>query len=42
MGQKLLSFESLPSHETTIDVSHLANGMYYLKINAKTVKFIKE
>jgi len=29
------------SPETTIDISHLANGMYYLKINEKTVKFVK-
>jgi len=28
--------------EAIIDVSHLANGMYFLKINNKTVKFIKE
>jgi hypothetical protein len=26
----------------TIDVSHLAKGMYYLKIGNKTMKFIKE
>jgi len=28
--------------ETTIDISHLANGMYYLKADGKTVRFIKE
>jgi len=28
--------------ETTIDVSGLANGMYFLKVGNKTVKFIKE
>ena len=28
--------------ETTIDVSHLANGMYYLKIGDRTVRFVKE
>jgi hypothetical protein len=26
----------------TIDVSHLANGMYFLKIGNKTVRFVKE
>jgi hypothetical protein len=26
----------------TIDVSHLAKGMYFLKINGKMVKFVKE
>ena len=26
----------------TINVETLANGMYYLKINGKTVKFVKE
>ena len=28
--------------EITIDVSHLANGLYFLKIDGKTVKFVKE
>ena len=26
----------------TIDISYLASGMYFFKINNKTVKFIKE
>jgi hypothetical protein len=26
----------------SIDVSHLASGMYFLKINNKVVKFMKE
>jgi len=30
------------SPEMTIDVSHLASGMYFLKIGNKTVKFVKE
>jgi len=42
MGQKLLSIESLKSTETTIDVSHLANGMYFLKVGNQVVKFVKE
>jgi len=29
------------SPETTIDISHLANGMYFLKIDNKVVKIIK-
>ena len=28
--------------EVIIDISHLANGMYYLKIDNKVVKFVKE
>jgi hypothetical protein len=28
--------------ENTIDVSHLAKGMYFLKTGNKTVKFVKE
>jgi hypothetical protein len=26
----------------TDDVSHLANGMYFLKVDNKVVKFVKE
>ena len=42
IGQKLLSIESLPSLETTIDISHLEAGIYYLKIEDKIIKFIKK
>ena len=42
MGQKLLSFEPLPSLEPTIDVSCLSSGMYFLKVDNKMVKFVKE
>jgi len=42
MGQKLLSIESLDSTETTIDVQHLANGMYFLKVGSQVVRFLKE
>ena len=42
VGQKLLSIESLKSTETTIDVQHLANGMYFLKIGNQVVRFVKE
>ena len=42
VGQKLLSLHSLQSQETTIDVSPLANGMYFLKIGNNTVRFVKE
>jgi len=27
---------------TTIDISHLANGLYFLKVGNKKVKIIKE
>ena len=42
MGQKLLFFESLKSTETTIDVSHLAKGMYFLKVGNQVVRFVRE
>jgi len=51
VGQVVLSTEALRSlmtlkspetNETTIDVSGLTNGMYFLKIDNKIVKFIKE
>jgi len=32
---------SVLSPETTIDISHLANGLYFLKIDNKVVKIIK-
>jgi hypothetical protein len=28
--------------EVNIDVSHLAKGIYFLKVDGKTVKFVKE
>jgi len=28
--------------ETTIDVSHLTNGMYFLKVGNKMAKFVRE
>ena len=42
VGQKLLSLQSSQSQETTIDVSPLANGIYFLKIGNQVTKFIKE
>ena len=42
MGQKLLFIESLKSTETTIDVQHLASGMYFLKVGNQVVRFVKE
>ena len=42
MGKTLMSLTTLPSPETTIDVSHLPTGMYFLKIDKKTAKFVKE
>ena len=41
-GRKLLSFEFLQSLETTIDVSSLSSGMYFLKIGNQTARFVKE
>ena len=40
-GRKLSAFCLLPS-VTTIDISHLANGIYFLKIGNKTARFVKE
>ena len=28
--------------EITIDISHLASGMYFLKVDGKVVRFVKE
>jgi len=42
VGQKLLSIESLKSTETTIDIQHLTNGMYFLKVGNQVVRFVKE
>ena len=42
MGQTLMSLPSLPSPETTIDVSHLPASVYILKIGNKTAKFVKQ
>jgi len=42
MGQKLLSIESLQSTETTIDVTHLEKGLYFLKFGNQVVRFVKE
>ena len=42
MGKQLQSKIVNLQSEITIDISHLANGMYYLKINGQTGKFVKE
>ena len=41
VGQCVLSIESAHSLKTTIDVSHLQAGMYYLKAGSKAIKIIK-
>ena len=38
LQSKIVNLQS----EITLDVSHLANGMYYLKIDGQTVKVIKD
>ena len=40
-GRKLSAFCLLPV-ATEINISYLANGIYFLKIGNKTVKFVKE
>jgi len=42
MGRTLMSLRTLEFPETTIDVSHLPSGMYFLKIGEKTARFVKE
>jgi len=45
VGQVVLSTEALKSpetNETTIDVSGLAKGMYFLKVGNQVVRFVKE
>ncbi|MCL2130992.1 MAG: T9SS type A sorting domain-containing protein [Lentimicrobiaceae bacterium] len=32
----------LPNEEIEIDISHLANGLYFLKVDGKTVKVVKQ
>jgi len=40
--RSLMTLTSLENGEITIDVSSLANGMYFLKIGNQVIKFIKE
>jgi len=43
-GQRILKFNSLPATMMQIDVSHLAEGIYYLKSNisnSQPIKFLK-
>ena len=43
MGRKVSSFEfRVSSSETTIDVSHLPSGVYFIKIEGHAFKFIKQ
>ena len=41
VGQRLQSTIANPQSEIVLDVSHLANGIYFLKIENKVVKFVK-
>jgi hypothetical protein len=43
MGRTINNYQlSIVNYQLIIDVSHLANGMYYLKVGNKTVRFVKE
>jgi hypothetical protein len=42
MGQMVQSKIVNLQSEIVIDVSHLANGMYFLKVDGKVVRFVKE
>jgi len=40
--RSLMTLKSLETNETTIDVSGLANGIYFLKINNQVTKLKKK
>jgi len=45
VGRKLLSYTPLSSHSSPlieIDISHLSAGLYFLKVDGKTVKVVKQ
>ena len=44
VGQKLMQLpcRDVINHVSTIDISNLANGLYFLKINNQVTKFVKE
>jgi len=42
VGKMVLSCRDVARNVSTIDVSHLASGMYFLKIDGKVVRFGKE
>ena len=43
VGQRLNNYQlSIVNYQLIIDVSHLASGMYFLKIGDKVTKFVKE
>ena len=41
VGQNVGTYGIRPD-DNIIDISHLANGMYYLKVGNKTARFVKE
>jgi hypothetical protein len=42
VGKKLLSFQLSTLDSNEIDISHLANGMYFLKVDGKVYKVVKQ
>jgi len=43
VGQCVGAYHIRPKNtETVIDISHLANGLYFLKVDGKTVKIVKQ
>ena len=42
VGKMVISSMPQQSQETTIDVSHLPSGIYYLRIDNQTVKIVKQ
>jgi hypothetical protein len=44
VGQKLMQLpcRDVINHVSTIDISHLPNGMYFLRVGDKVARFVKE
>ena len=42
IGQKINYQLSTVNYQLSIDISHLANGLYFLKVDGQTVKIVKE
>jgi hypothetical protein len=41
-GKKQFSSTCAPVHSSTIDISHLSAGIYFLRAGGETVKIVKE
>jgi hypothetical protein len=41
-GKLLNVFSNIEAAETELNISHLLSGVYFIKIDGKVVKFVKE